>query len=221
MKFGEPITCMHCGIHDAGPHVCRFCGEDPRRPKEPLAPLRTSDTLEVNIYGGPGTGKSTTGALVFGALKQRDHNVENAHEYAKDLTWEKHFDKLSFQPLVAAEQMWRIRRLLTQVSAVISDTSTLLGLIYGTEEGGVTPAFKTWLLDDYKRRNTLDIYLQRDPSRPYNPIGRNQTEEEALAVDSKIRDLLTENGIPHIILTVDKEGNSHVKEIVRLVEERI
>lgn len=177
--------------------------------------------LEVTLFSGPGTGKSTTASLVFGRLKQRGHNTELSHEYAKDLTWEKAFDKLSYQPYVTAKQLWRLERLKNQVDVIVTDTSTLLCAIYGKEDGGFTPAFWNWVVDDYKRRNTLNIFLRRDPNRPYNPKGRNQTEEQAKEADDKIYDLLLNNKIDFYILDVDQENHSHVDEIVGIVEDEL
>lgn len=180
-----------------------------------------SETLLVTLFGGPGTGKSTSSALAFGELKQRGYNVEQAHEYAKDLTWEKAFGKLGYQPYVTAKQLWRYERLEGQVDAIITDTSPLLALIYGKEENGVTEPFRDWIVNDFHSRNTLNIYLDRDPSRAYNLSGRNQTESEAKALDSLIQQLLHNEAIDFYNLTVDKNGNSHVDEIVALVEKRI
>lgn len=185
-----------------------------------LADMERTGTLVVTLYGGPGTGKSTTRALVFGELKQRGRNVEEAPEYAKELVWEKSSGKLGFQPYIIAKQMWRTRRLDGQVDAVITDTSTLLSLIYGGPENGVTPAFRNWVLDEYKSRNGLDFYLTRDPSRPYNPKGRTQQSlSEAEQADEQIKTLLDTNNIHYSEIQVDKDGNSHVTAIADAVEQ--
>lgn len=174
-------------------------------------------TLFVHLYGGPGTGKSTTAALVFGALKQAGRNVELVTEYAKDLTWEGAHGKLAFQPLVAAKQMWRDERLDGQVDAVITDTSPLLSLIYG-DRG---PEFRAWIDAEYARRETLNIFLRRDPSRAYNPAGRSQTEPEAQLADCEIRGLLRSLGLPFVQVEVDKDENSHVHAILRFISDRL
>ena len=44
--------------------------------------------LVINLFGGPGCGKSTIAALLFGKLKQNGINCEMALEYAKDKVWE-------------------------------------------------------------------------------------------------------------------------------------
>ena len=38
----------------------------------------------VNFFGGPGCGKSTTAAFLFGHMKVSDYKVELIHEVAKD-----------------------------------------------------------------------------------------------------------------------------------------
>ena len=50
-----------------------------------------NNSLTVNLFGGPGTGKSTTSAAVFSLLKMHGVNAELITEFAKDLTWEKRY----------------------------------------------------------------------------------------------------------------------------------
>lgn len=180
-----------------------------------------SQPLIVSLFGGPGTGKSTTASLVFGELKLRGYNAELVHEYAKDLTWEKAWGKLAYQPYVAAKQNWRLERLGDQVEVVVTDTATILGLIYGKEKGGMTPAFADYLVDDYKRRNTLNIFLERDTSRPYNPSGRRQSQQSAEAKDFEIISMLREQEIPFELVHIDVETRSHLPTIMKLVEARL
>lgn len=54
-------------------------------------------TLVINLFGGPGAGKSTFCASVFADLKWRDINCEMALEYAKDRVWEGSFNVLENQ----------------------------------------------------------------------------------------------------------------------------
>lgn len=178
----------------------------------------TNGTLTVGLYGGPGTGKSTTAALVFGALKQLGRNVEFVPEYAKDLTWERAHGKLAFQPYVIGKQMWRLERLRGQVDAIITDTSTLLGLMYATE---VPNEFRDWVVADYKAHPTYNVFLSRDELRPYNPAGRSQTRSEAEGFDLRIKDLLDDLSIPYDVLRVNKDDNRHVDAIVEQVCQRL
>lgn len=182
----------------------------------------TQRPLIVSLYAGPGTGKSTTSALVFGALKQAGHNVEFVPEVAKDFTWEKRWATLGQQSYVIAKQLRNYDRLNGQVDAIVTDTSPLLGLIYGDPAAHSSPEafhhFTNWLKADWAGRRTLNVFLTRDPDRGYNPAGRSQTEKEALALDDRIRGLLDALSVPLMDVSMDKDNNTHVDEIVEEVE---
>lgn len=179
-------------------------------------------TLFVHFYGGPATGKSTTNALVFGRLKTLGYNTEMIHEAAKDLAWDGLLDHPSSNQIdITAEQMRRLRRVDGKVDIGLTDTSTLLALVYGDKSSGVTPAFIAWALEHYRSLDTLNIYLERDLDRPYNQAGRAQTQAEALEADFKIKLLLLKNHISYHTVYVDKDANSHVDEIVRLIESNL
>jgi hypothetical protein len=158
-------------------------------------------TLVVNLFAGPGVGKSTTAAALFAALKERGRNVEIAHEFAKDLTWEGRQRTLAYQPYVCAKQMWRVERLRGEVEAVITDSPILFsGFVYDAE--GCTPEFRQWVHSVHNSWWTYNVVLERDPKRWYNPAGRSQSEEEAIRLDSAIDTVLYNLEIPHQRLRV-------------------
>lgn len=182
--------------------------------------MSAPSTPTLVLYGGPGTGKSTTAALVFGILKQRGYNVEIVHEVAKDMVWEERHVALLHQPYINVKQMFRLDRLRGKVEGIITDTSTLLSFIYGSEQGGVTPAFREWILDDYRRRNTVNVFLMRNPDRAYNAKGRYQSESEALAADYQIRAVLDDNNIRYYKVHMGRE-DEHINEIADIFEQAI
>ena len=47
------------------------------------------NTLVVNLFGGPGCGKSTLMAGIFHQLKLKGYDCEMVTEFMKDLVWEK------------------------------------------------------------------------------------------------------------------------------------
>jgi molybdopterin-guanine dinucleotide biosynthesis protein len=134
-------------------------------------------TLIINFYGGPGSGKSTTAARIFSELKDKGYNVELVTEYAKDLTWQKSFHVLGNQVYIFAKQQHRIWRLDGMVDMIITDSPLLNSLVYGD----TTETFKSLVIEEYWKRPTFDIYLNR--VKEYNPAGRSQKLEEAIEID--------------------------------------
>lgn len=156
-------------------------------------------TLVVNLFAGPGAGKSTTAARVFADLKGKEVEVELAHEYAKDLTWEERHKAIKFQPYVAANQIWRVHRLLGQVDVVITDSPILFSAIYKGE--GYTPAFERYLFDTFHHWDTLNFRLIRSISRKYSPKGRRQSFRESIELDDEIKHLLDRHHIKYVSTT--------------------
>ena len=149
-------------------------------------------TKIVNLYAGTGTGKSTMCAALFAELKFRDIDCEMATEYAKDVVWEKSFDKLKCQPYVFGKQLHRLSRLNGQVDYVITDSPVLLSLIYDLDK---SQEFVNYALKEYKKFNNLNFFLER--RKKYNPNGRMQTEKEAKEKDKEIKRLLDNNKIQY------------------------
>ena len=65
----------------------------------------------INLWGAPGSGKSTTAAGLFFLMKINKYKVELVTEYAKDLVWNGHEAMFGNQISIFAEQNWRIHRL--------------------------------------------------------------------------------------------------------------
>jgi len=181
------------------------------------------NTLIINLFGGPGTGKSTSAALIFGKLKALGFNAELITEYAKGKTWEEDHSldpkPLSpakvCQPYTTAKQLYSQFRILGKVEVAVTDSPILLGLHYGGF--GTTDNWKKGVIDQFNLFNNLNIFLVRDSdAHKYNPKGRTQTEEEAKKVDEGLKRLLINNKIGFIESTV-KSDYSHVDEIISFI----
>jgi len=145
-------------------------------------------TLVVNLYGGPGTGKSTTAAGVFCLLKQRGVNAELATEYAKDVVWEGRDYLLSDQIYLFAKQNRKLARLYGRVDVAVTDSPLLFSYHYSK-----SPHILGLILEELQRSRQLHIMLKR--VKPYLAAGRYQTEEQARRIDDELRRLLSELGI--------------------------
>lgn len=174
------------------------------------------EAVVVNLFGGPGTGKSTEAASIFTEYKRRNTNIELVHEYAKDLTWEDRKLALSFQPYIAAKQMYHVHRVVDQVDIVVTDSPILLSNIY--KGAGYNVHLGRHILQIFKGWDTLNIFLKRNSeAHPYREAGRNQTEQEAIKVDEKILRFLRYNNIPYHIVEVQK-NNGTTNNICSLID---
>lgn len=153
-------------------------------------------TLVVNLFGGPGQGKSTLAAGIFYELKQQGVNCELVTEFAKDMVWEESFKVLENQLYVFAQQSHRLFRLKDKVDVIIVDSPLLLNLYYGRN---FSDTFKTLIKEVFYEYDNL-CYLVEKEDRPYNEVGRMQTEEEAALVHKEVIDILENEQLAFKIL---------------------
>jgi nicotinamide riboside kinase len=148
--------------------------------------------IVVNLFGGPGSGKSTTAAGVFSNLKQAGINCEYVHEWVKWPVWEGRQAIFDDQLYIFAKQHHMIKTLYTKVDVAICDSPLLLSLIYGklypASDMKDKPAFFDLVLECFDSFNNVNYMLER--KKTYNPAGRVQTEEEARVLDGQIRGYL-------------------------------
>lgn len=161
----------------------------------------------INLYGGPGCGKSTTAALVFSKLKMDGHNVELVREYAKDVFYEQRYNLLKHQLYVTAKQYKRLKDIQDygKVELVITDSPILLGLYYGRELSYIT-AFSDVIDSLYAEFDNHDVFINR--VKPYETSGRMQTLDQAKSID----DFLKEEIVANFIIDGNGEGADKLYE---------
>jgi adenylate kinase family enzyme len=146
--------------------------------------------IVINLFGGPGAGKSTTAAGVFNRLKTIGLNAELINEYAKDLTWENRQKALQNQVYVFGKQYHRQERCADKVDFIITDSPLLLSSIYANEK--VPTVFHDLVKYCFHEYDNRNYFLER--VKAYNPVGRNQTEEEAKKIDVRVKTFLDDIG---------------------------
>lgn len=167
-------------------------------------------SLIINMFAGPGAGKSTTAAGLFYHLKQRGFNVELVTEYAKKKTFENNEVSLSKQYYISAKQMYYQELAEKSYDIVITDSPILLGLIYSDflkdddTDASVYEAHSQFLLKSFNSKNNHNIFIKRNDST-FSSIGRNQDLVESKNIDSRILNLLDSNGIKYDVVPKDLE----------------
>lgn len=152
-------------------------------------------TIVVNLFAGPGCGKSTNAYLLAGLLKAKGVSTELVSEFAKDATWEERKAVLEYQPYVTAKQMWKQHRVHGKVSVIVTDSPIPIGLLYQGQH--CPPSFNDFVIDVFNTYDNVNFFLRRNPdNHPYDEVGRSQTEEQSIGLDGKAKWLLTEYNIP-------------------------
>ena len=165
--------------------------------------------IVVNLFSGPGCGKSSGAAYIFAKLKMHGVNCEFVTEFAKDKTWEHNMDALSNQAYVFGNQCYRMSRCADQVDVIVTDSPLALSVVYN-ENPTLGSLFNQVVLNVFNSYNNFNFMLKR--TKPYNPIGRNQTEEESKEIDGIIKDVLINNNICFEEVTGDVDGYDKIVE---------
>lgn len=160
----------------------------------------------INLWAGPGAGKSTLAAGLFNLMKNRGYSVELVVEWAKDATYERRFDTLRNNQLyVFAKQDARLRRLIGQSVYAISDSPLPLSLLYRASTGPFAEDwFKDAVLETWRSYENINVVVER--VKPYSTQGRSETAAEAQQIDFKTYDLVKKLDPRTIKIRGDEEG---------------
>jgi adenylate kinase family enzyme len=169
-------------------------------------------TKIINLFGGPGSGKSTTAARLFSEMKLEGYNVELVTEFAKQLTWQKRHNILeNNQAYVHAKQLHYLDSVVGQVDYIVTDSPTLLSAIYMPPR--YPPSFEEFVQDIFFEYDNINFIINR--VKDYNPIGRNQTEAEAKVIDNAIKCYLIEIGTTFKEIDGNKNAATEILNYVK------
>ena len=172
--------------------------------------------IVINLFGGPGCGKSTGAAYIFAMLKIKGVNCELVTEYAKDKTWEHNTTALGCQEHVFGRQSYRMARCRNDVEVIVTDSPLPLSVLYN-KNPALDINFERTVINIFNTYENMNYYINR--VKPYNPKGRNQTEAESDALATSIKELLYRNNVLFRDLNGDDEGyKSIVKDVLNKIE---
>jgi len=167
----------------------------------------------INLFGGPGSGKSTTAAGLFFKMKtdERVKSVELVTEFAKDMVYAGRTEELRGNQLyITAKQYSRMKRLVGKVDYVITDSPLVQSIMYTPED--YFHSFKQLVLEVYNSFDNLNVFINR--VKKYKQYGRDRTEEESNLISNNIITLLDENRINYITVDGDKDAPDIIKKML-------
>lgn len=142
-------------------------------------------TKIINLYGSPGSGKSTIAAGLFYHMKMAGLNVELIQEYVKSKLFEETPYPFKDQLYVFAKQNKKQRELNGKVDFIITDSPLLMSLIYNQTE---VPLFNDLVLEYYSQYDNMNFLLKRNHT--YHKEGRFQTEHESDVLGEQLEEYL-------------------------------
>jgi hypothetical protein len=157
----------------------------------------------INLFAPPGTGKTATGQILSGLLSIANYKVEYIPEFAKFATLSKNDAALQDQVYMFGKQENRLNVLnKADLDFVVMDGPLPLALLFHPDKHYRN--FEPLVMEVFKDFDNINVYLKRGPSHVYKTHGRNETSEEALQLDSDLRDILRRHEVPFREFTVDE-----------------
>jgi hypothetical protein len=175
-------------------------------------------TKIINLFGGPGIGKSSIAAGLTYKLKKQHITCDNPYEFPKLLAWDENHSAIRDQLFVLANQHRGIVKSYGKVDYIILDSPILLSLVYkNVYKSNQYPAtlygdsFDKMVLDIYNQYENINILLDRGNGN-HNESERYQNLEESRILDESIENVLIQNNIQYYRIKVN---SNTVKNIVK------
>lgn len=174
------------------------------------------NTLVVNLIAAPSSGKSTIMAQVFAKLKWLNVDCEMVTEFAKELVWEERKETFKDELYIFAKQAHRLFRVNGKVDVIITDRPLIITVEYNNRYGDGLEELDALCIKEFNKYNNLNFFLERN--KPYNPNGRNETEEQSNEIAKELKEILDVNNIPYInIAGVESASDLIVEEILKRI----
>ena len=157
----------------------------------------------VNLFAGPGVGKSTTSAVLYGMLSMAGYSAEYVPEFAKFLTWQKHEAALDDQLYLFAKQDHRLEVLRkAPLDFVIMDGPLPNSVLY-LKDRPYFSYFEPMVMEVFFSYDNVNFFLERNESAQYQQQGRSQSQKEAMELCEQTLKLLEKHRVPYEKVAVD------------------
>ena len=174
----------------------------------------------VNLFGGPGIGKSSIANGLTYKLKKKHITCDNPYEFPKVLAWDENHSAIKDQLYVLANQHRGIVKSFGKVDYIILDSPIIVSLVYRSVYKGLEyPAtlygdsFDKMVLDIHNQYDTLNILLKRTDGG-FNEKERYQTIDESKMLDDEIEKTLVKHNIPYTTIEVGDETVNNILKIL-------
>jgi hypothetical protein len=174
-------------------------------------------TKVINIISGPGSGKTTLVALLFGKMKILGYDIEMIPEYVKSLVWLKQTEEFNNQYHISLMQYRLLKAYDGVVDYIITDGSLIHGLYYNKANlNNVSDITKTEaaIKKYYSEFENINIYIERQGIE-YDTRGRIENKEEAIKADKGLEQIIKDMGIEYLKVEANEEKITEIIEYIK------
>ena len=176
-----------------------------------------SKIRRINIFGGPGIGKSTIATYVFSELKQKGYSVEYIPEFIKKWTYipiiPKGFDGVFCSITQTRDEDIVLRG---ETEFIVTDSPIFLQYFYDNYHNAPgAEGFLSIAKELEKMYPSLNILLERN-DKFYQELGRYEKLPEAKEIDKKVEEMLNS-----LSVSFKKFQSEKIKDIMIYIEQEI
>jgi len=182
--------------------------------------MKFSVSKLINLFGGPGIGKSGIAAGITYKMKKKHIKVNNPYEFPKKLAWDNNIPAISDQLYVFANQHRGIAECYGKVDYIVIDSPILFSTIYHRYYTKGYPAemygkvFHDMVIDLHRRYGSINILLERGVTI-HNDDERFQNYKQSVEIDTLCKNVLDETKSPYHTVKV---GDNSVKDIMKIIK---
>ena len=148
----------------------------------------------------------------------RGINAELVTEFAKDMVWEDNKEVFKNQAYIFGTQSFRISRCQDKVDVIVTDCPLFLTAFYN-QSPILGKQFNDVVFSVFNSYNNINYFIDR--VKDYNPIGRLQTEKEALALKAPMLQMRKDYKVD--FTTIDRSLKGYdliVEQVSRKLQEK-
>lgn len=172
-----------------------------------------TDTLVINLIGGPCSGKSTVAAELFARLKKMGVHCELVSEYIKDRIYEENKTMPSNQIAIFGMEHYNISTKLGKVDVIIHDGSFLNNVVYKV---GDNKEFDALIISEYKKFKNLDFFIKRG-NIEFENYGRIHNLKQSKELDKIIKETYEKYGLSYI----EVEARDAVDKMIPIILKKL
>ena len=177
-------------------------------------------TKIINLFGGPGIGKSSISAGLLYRLKKQHVSCDNPYEFPKLLAWDENHSAIRDQLFVLANQHRGIVKSYGKVDYIILDSPIILSLTYKnkyrSQEYPATlygDTFDELLLEIHNQYDNINIVLERGEGI-HNNDERYQDLKQSVELDAVIEESLRRHELPYHKIKVDDNTLTNILNLL-------